>query len=140
MLGILFGDSGAMCFSCVVSATHFLFSELKVKLMTDDIKTMHKIIDELEQDPPRGVDTEILKELIAILRKMTPKEFNAWVEQKVKFTANDLQEIIDEGFYLYESELREIMDNELDKSADKMDTDLIDICAEAIVNHLYLED
>ena len=32
-------------------------------------------------------DTEFLKELIAALRKMTPKEFNAWIEQKVKFTA-----------------------------------------------------
>lgn len=106
--------------------------------MTDDYIFMHEIINELEKDPPKGVEEPFLKEAIKSLRKMTPEEFNAFLSQEIRFTADEIKKLIDDGYYFYESELYEIMDSELERDMEDMDTDVIDACAWAIVNHLYL--
>ena len=40
--------------------------------MTDDYIIMHNIINELEKDPPQGVEKPFLNVMLKLLRKMTP--------------------------------------------------------------------
>lgn len=106
--------------------------------MIDDYIIMHEIINELEKAPPKGVEEPFLEEDIKSLRKMTPEEFNAFLSEEIRFSADEIKRLIDDGYYFYESELYEIIDAELERDMDDMDSDVVDVCACAIVNHLYL--
>ena len=108
--------------------------------MTDDYIIMHNIINELEKDPPKGVEKPFLNVMLKLLRKMTPAEFDAFISQEIRFTADEVKKLIEDNYYFYESELHDIMDSEVERDMEDMDTDLVDVCACALVNHLYLED
>lgn len=108
--------------------------------MTDDYIFMHEIINELEKDPPKGVDKPFLDVMLKLFRKMTPAEFDSFISQEIRFTAEEIKELIDDKYFFYESELYDIMDSEVERDIEDMDTDLVDVCAWALVNHLYLED
>ena len=108
--------------------------------MTDDYIVMHNIINELEKDPPKGVEKPFLNIMLKLLRKMTPVEFDAFMSQEIRFTADEVKKLIDDKYYFYESELRDIMNSEVERDMEEMDTDLVDVCAWALVNHLYLKD
>ena len=108
--------------------------------MTADYILLHEIINELEKDPPKGVDKPFLDVMLKLFRKMTPAEFDAFISQEISFTADEIKELINDKYYFYESELYDIMDSEVERDIEDMDTDLVDDCAWALVNHLYLED
>lgn len=51
---------------------------------------------------------------------------------------DELQKRIDNK-YIYECELQRIITIELEKGIEGMNTDIIDLCVKAIINHKYAE-